>query len=138
MNSRHDWRQRQGKDRQEYHQTGWHELFGLEEAPGKKEQKDEENPGRDVKTVSERAIDQWNGEADRSDQGNLAFALYEAHHPARDKEHDINPKDRWLIHIGGKSSSRTADIQAQNFAWLAFGQDFEWTAADLAVSRESL
>ena len=41
--------------------------------------------------------------------------------------------------IRGRDSQLTSNhIQRQNFAGLALGHDFEWPAADLAISREPL
>jgi len=37
-----------------------------------------------------------------------------------------------------RRGSTAEDFDAENFTWLAFRHDFEWTATDFAIGRDSL
>jgi hypothetical protein len=130
--------------RQYRHHAVWHKFFGSGQPDHEKNQQDYEHNVRRhrLKDQVEIAKNQNGGKGRGRVKRHLAFRLEKPHEAAQKKQDNINPQDRFrvLLHnvSGADSGLFRPRLQAQNFARLAFRQNLEWPATNLAVSDELL
>jgi hypothetical protein len=133
-------------EREDSHETVRHEFFRFSQANGKENhQKDQHHRGQNLAEVGVKdgpgaAKNQDARKNSRHDEGDFAAGLEETDKTADKQQHDINPEhQRWKWHIHQAAFCLIhPHSQAQNFAWLALGDDLERAAANFAIRGKGL